>query len=150
MALQLLRGINSLAQICLAGWINTWVAKNGNMFSIAVSPYALGMPMSPVLRYLLGIGVPYLLRVVLYSGAFKLRSIACSFTGRLVIGGAFILAGLLPLPQFLLLLVMIGVSIVLITKYTEAKVYPDALFISIGVEMTSILAMDFLIAPLIF
>jgi hypothetical protein len=106
--------------------------------------------MSPVTRYLLGIGVPYLLRIALYSGAFKLRSIACSFTGRLVIGGAFILAGFLPLPQFLLLPVMIGASIALITRYTEAEVYPDALFISIGVEMTSIFAMDYLIAPLIF
>jgi hypothetical protein len=106
--------------------------------------------MSPVVRYLLGIGVPYLLRIALYFGAFKLRSIACSFAGRLVIAGAFILAGLLPLPQFLLLLVMIGASIVLITKYTAAQVYPDAVFISIGVEMTSFFATDFLIAPLIF
>src|SRR3990172_6800697 len=104
--------------------------------------------MSPVVRYLLSIGVPYLLRIALYSGAFKLRSITCSFIDRLVIGGAFILVGFIPLPQFLLLLVMIGAPIVLITRYTEAKVYPDAVFISIGVEMTSIFAMDFLIAPL--
>lgn len=102
------------------------------------------------MKYLLGVGIPYVLRVVLYSGAFKLRAIACSLIGRLVIGGAFLLVGLLPLPQVLHLLAMIGASLVLITKYTDAKVYPDAVFISIGVEITSIFAMDLLIAPLIF
>jgi hypothetical protein len=106
--------------------------------------------MSPVVRYLLGIGVPYLLRIVLYIGAFKLRKIACSLTSCFVIGGAFILAGFLPLPQFLYLLVTIGASLVLITKYTDAKVYPDAILISIGVELGSIFAMDLLIAPLLF
>ncbi len=40
---QLLRGMNSLAPIRLAGWINPWIAKNGNVFSIAVSPYPVGM-----------------------------------------------------------------------------------------------------------
>jgi hypothetical protein len=106
--------------------------------------------MSPVVRYLLGIGVPYILRIVLYFGAFKIWTIACSLTNCFVIGGAFILAGLIPLPQFLYLLVTIGASLVLITKYTDAKLYPDAIFISIGVEMGSIFVMDFLIAPLIF
>lgn len=106
--------------------------------------------MSPVVGYLLGIGVPYLLRIVLYVGAFKIRTIACSLTNCFVIGGAFILAGLIPLPQFLYLLVTIGASLVLITKYTDAKLYPDAIFISVGVEMGSIFVMDFLIAPLIF
>lgn len=40
---QLLRGINSLVPIRPPGWINTWLAKNGNVFSIAVSPYPVGM-----------------------------------------------------------------------------------------------------------
>ncbi len=106
--------------------------------------------MSPVVRYLLGISVPYLLRIMLYIGAFKIRKIACSLTNCFVIGGAFILAGLIPLPQFLYLLVTIGASLVLMTKFTDAKLYPDAIFISIGVEMGSIFAMDLLIAPLIF
>jgi len=106
--------------------------------------------MSPVARYLLGIGVPYFLRIVLYSGAFKIRTIACSLTNLLVIGGAFILVGFIPLPQFLNLLATIGAPLVLITKYTDAKLYPDAIFISSGVELGSIFAMDLLIAPLIF
>ena len=106
--------------------------------------------MSPVVRYLLGIGVPYILRIMLYSGAFKIRNIVCSLTNCLVISGAFILAGLIPLPQFLHLLVTIGASLVLITKYTNAKLYPDAIFISVGVELGSIFAMDLLIEPLIF
>lgn len=106
--------------------------------------------MSPVVRYLLGIGVPYILRIVLYIGIFKIRAIACSLINCFVIAGAFILAGLIPLPQFLSLLVTIGAPLVLITKYTDAELYPDAIFISIGVEMGSIFAMDLLIAPLIF
>lgn len=106
--------------------------------------------MSPVVRYLLGIGVPYILRIVLYIGAFKIRKISCSLTNCFVISGAFILAGLIPLPQFLYLLVTIGASLILITKYTDAKLYPDAIFISIGVEMGSIFVMELLIAPLIF
>ncbi len=106
--------------------------------------------MSPVVRYLLGIGVPYLLRIVLYIAAFKIRAITCTLTNCLVIAGAFILATLLPLPQFLYLLVTIGVSLVLITKYTNATLYPDATFISIGVELGSIFLMDLLITPLIF
>jgi hypothetical protein len=87
---------------------------------------------------------------VLYIGAFKVRKITCSITGCFVIGGAFILARFIPLPQFLYLLVTIGASLVCITKYTDAKLYPDATFISIGVEMGSIFAMDLLITPLIF
>lgn len=106
--------------------------------------------MSPVVQYLLGVCVPYLLRIILYIAAFKIRKISCSLINCFVIGGAFILAGLIPLPQFLSLLVMIGVPLVLITKYTDAELYPDAIFISIGVEMGSIFAMDLLIAPLIF
>ena len=106
--------------------------------------------MSPVVRYLVESGVPYLLRIALYSGAFELRSLTCSFIDRLVIGGAFILARFLPLPQVLIPVVTIGISIILLTKYAGAKVYPDAVFISIGVEMASIFIMDLLIEPLIF
>jgi hypothetical protein len=40
---QLLRGIINFAAIRPAGWINTLLAKNGNLFRIAVSPYAGGM-----------------------------------------------------------------------------------------------------------
>ncbi len=105
--------------------------------------------MSPVARYLLGIGIPYILRIALYSGVFNLRSISCSFINRLVIAGAFILVGLIPLPHLLQPLAMVGASLILVVKYTDTG-FPDVLFISVGVEMTSILAMDFLISPLIF
>ena len=105
--------------------------------------------MSPLTRYLFETGASYLLRILLYRGAFKYRSVACSFGNCLVIAGSFILARLLPLPQFIYLLTTIGVSLALIAKFTDAKLYPDAVLISIGVELTSIFAMDYLIAPLI-
>ena len=104
--------------------------------------------MSPVVKYLLSVGLPYLLRVSLYSGAFKLRGISCSIVGRLVIGGAFILVGVFPLPEFLLYLMMGGASMILITRYTDTE-FPDLLYISIGVEATSIAATNLLILPLI-
>ena len=87
--------------------------------------------MSPVVRYLLGIGLPYILRIVLYSEVFRLRTISCSLIGRLVIAGAFILVGLFPFPQFLQLLAMVGASLILIVRNTDAG-FPDVLLISIG------------------
>ena len=105
--------------------------------------------MSPVVKYLLGVCIPYVIRVVLYSAIFKLRGISCSTVGRFVIGGAFILVGLLPLPQFLQLLAMIGASWLLISRYTDTD-FPDILFISLGVEVASIFLAELLIFPLIF
>ena len=104
--------------------------------------------MSPVVAYLLNICIPYLIRIALYSVVFKLRGITCSVLGRFAIGGAFILVGLLPLPQFLQLLAMIGASWFLISRYTDAE-FPDILYISLGVEVTSILVAELLILPLI-
>lgn len=105
--------------------------------------------MSPVVKYLLSVGIPYLMRVALYSGVFKLRAISCSILGRFVISGAFIIVGLFPLPQFLQLLMMIGASWVLLNRYTDTD-FPDILYISVGVELTTILVVELLILPLIF
>jgi hypothetical protein len=105
--------------------------------------------MSPVVKYLLSVGIPYFIRVVLYSGVFKLRGISCSIVGRFVIGGAFILVGLFPLPQLFQFLLMIAASWFLVSKYTDTG-FPDILYISLGVEITTILVVELLIVPWLF
>jgi len=105
--------------------------------------------LSPVVRYLLSVCIPYALRVGSYSAVFTLRGISCPAIGRFVIGGAFLIVGLFPVPQILHILFMVGASWLLISRYTDTE-FPDILFIALGVEVTSTLLAEEVIFPLIF
>ena len=103
----------------------------------------------PVLRYIISVFVPYLVRIALYRTAFKIRSIACMPTNLLVISGGFILAGLLSGIPFLRFLLALGVPIVLVNRYTDASP-ADTFGIAVVVELVAYLGVDYLIMPLIF
>lgn len=95
--------------------------------------------------------LPFLLRFVLYWLAFRIRSIRIKLLSCLVIAGSayFLVILPLPLPREISFVLTVGLVIFLITRYTEADLFPDALLIALSIELVSILVLDFLTIPLI-
>lgn len=93
--------------------------------------------------------MPLLLRTILYLIAFKIRSIHIKLLNCIVIAGAGYLVGFipLPLPYFLSRLLAIGLAMFLMTRYTEADLYPDVIFIPLIIEISSAFLTDEVIVP---
>ena len=83
--------------------------------------------------------LPLPLRYLLYLAAFKFRSIHCSQTGIWVIAGSPFLVQLIPvpIPETLFFALTVGIAIYLMTRYTEADVFPDVLVITVVLELIS-------------
>ncbi|MFH0988806.1 MAG: hypothetical protein V1799_02180 [bacterium] len=80
---------------------------------------------------------PLIGKFVLYRLIFYLRKIDIQNLQCLTIAGASVLLSVipLPLPEALYVVAIIGISAILIQRYTEAELYPDGLFIPFGVEL---------------
>jgi hypothetical protein len=93
---------------------------------------------------------PLALRFVLYYGAFRIRSISIKVLSCAIIaGGAYLLAMIpIPLPREIHFFAVVAIAIFLTTRYTEAELFPDALLIPFVVELTSLLLLDHVIAPI--
>ncbi len=93
---------------------------------------------------------PLALRFVLYYGAFRIRSISIKVLSCIIIaGGAYLLAMIpIPLPREIHFFAVVAIAIFLTTRYTEAELFPDGLLIPFVVELTSLLLLDHVMAPI--
>ncbi len=95
--------------------------------------------------------LPFIVRIVLYSAIFRLRAIHIKLINCLILAGAGYFTGVvpIPLPYLMRFALTIGLSMFLITRYTEAEIFPDVLLIPIGVELASQLSIDHVLLPLL-
>lgn len=95
--------------------------------------------------------LPLLVRTLLYLAAFKLRSIRITLLNCIVVAGAPYLVGFIPLPLPMILRVAAGIALAmfLLTRYTEAELFPDVIVIPITVELMSALLLELILIPLL-
>ena len=97
---------------------------------------------------------PFLIKFVLFLIAFRIRVIHISLLNCAVVAGApqmfLFVAAVLPfgLPPILTLCIVLGGTMWLITRYTEAELFPDVIGITLAVEILMALIMRFGISPL--
>jgi hypothetical protein len=105
----------------------------------------------PLLEIVVLAFLPMTLRTVLYLLVCSLRSIHISILNACLISGAGALLMIvpIPIPYFLHQPLVIGIAIVLFARYTEAELFPDAIFIPLGVELFSGILMDQVLVPLL-
>jgi hypothetical protein len=94
--------------------------------------------------------LPLLVRFFLYWIAFRIRSIRINLVSCAIIAGApyFLLIIPLSLPRPLSFLLVVGLAAFLITRYTEAELFPDTIFIPFVAELLSLLLLDYVLAPM--
>lgn len=95
--------------------------------------------------------LPLLVRTLLYFIALKVRSIHITLLNCIVLAGAPYLIGFIPLPLPMVLKAVAAVflAMFLLTRYTEAELFPDATVIPIVVELASRLVLDVILIPLL-
>ena len=93
---------------------------------------------------------PLALRSLLYYLSCKIRSIHISIMSCIVLGGSGMLLAVIPipLPPLIVKVAAIGLAIFLMSRYTEAEVYPDLVFIPLAVEVVAGLLTVLLLSPL--
>jgi len=93
--------------------------------------------------------LPLLLRTLLYLAACKLRSIRISLLNCIVVAGAPSIVGFisLPLPAIVMRVAGYFLAMFLLTRYTDAELYPDIVVIPFAVEIISGLLLDLLLIP---
>lgn len=93
---------------------------------------------------------PLLLRSGLYFLACKIRSIHISVMSCIVLAGSGVLLSIIPiaLPGLFMTMLAVGVAMFLMTRYTEAELFPDVVFIPVIVEALSVAIIEFVFVPL--
>jgi hypothetical protein len=79
--------------------------------------------------------VVWLLKTFVYWGIFRIRTIPVTVLSCLIIAGAPLLLGIIPLPSFLSYPAAIALAVYLTMHYTGVDLIPDGLFIPLGVEL---------------
>ena len=107
--------------------------------------------MSPVVFYLISSVFPFFLKTGIYYGVFRIRSINAALLTCLIIAGAPELLAIIPfpLPEVISRLIGIGIAVYLCVQYTEAEIYPDGVLIPCGVEIFTLVLMQYVIIPLL-
>lgn len=99
--------------------------------------------------------LPLTLRTVLYLFACRLRSIHITLLNAMILGGAGYLVGFvlgilpLPIPGFLRQPIVIGAAMFLFSRYTEAELFPDVIFIPLVIELLSAFLMSEVLVPML-
>jgi hypothetical protein len=83
--------------------------------------------------------VPLTVRTILYLAAFKFRRIDIKLLSCIIIAGSAYLVGAvpLPLPELIRYAMSIGLAMFLMTRYTEAEIFPDVILIPVVVQLSS-------------
>jgi len=91
------------------------------------------------------------LRTLLYLVACRLRSIHLTLINAVILAGAGALIGYIPipLPIFFREPLAIGVAIFLMTRFTEAELFPDVFFIPFVIELATWILMDQVLRPML-
>ena len=94
---------------------------------------------------------PLVLRTMLYLLACRLRSIRITILTATLLAGAGTLLGFvpLPIPSLLQPALAIGLAMFLMSRYTEADLYPDIVFIPLTVELLAMVAVSEVLFPLL-
>jgi hypothetical protein len=98
--------------------------------------------------------LPLTLRTILYLLACRLRSLHLTLLNALILAGAGYLVGFvlgivpIPIPMILRQAIIIGVAMFLFTRYTEAELFPDVIFIPLVIELSSGFLMQEVLVPL--
>jgi hypothetical protein len=103
------------------------------------------------LQILLLAFAPLLLRTALYLLACKIRSIHITVLSCIILAGSGVFLSIIPipLPVFLSKVLAIGLAMFLMTRFTEAELYPDIVFIPLTVEVLSGVLTEVLLMPLV-
>ena len=85
--------------------------------------------------------LPLTLRTLLYLAAFRIRGIHIKFLSCIIIAGSAYLVGAvpLPLPYLIKYALSIGLAMFLMTRYTEAELFPDVVLIPLAVQIVATL-----------
>ena len=95
---------------------------------------------------------PYAVQVALFFVAFRIRSIAVTFKHCMVIAAVpqiLLFVVRIPLPAIVTILIVLAATIWLITRYSEAELFPDAALIAVAVLLLSSLTIHYGIEPLL-
>ena len=92
---------------------------------------------------------PLVLRTVLYLLVCKFRSVHISIMSCVVLAGSGMLLSLIPipLPHLIAQALALGIAMFLMSRYTEAEIYPDIIFIPLAVEILSTLITEWVLVP---
>ena len=92
---------------------------------------------------------PLLLRTGLYLLACKIRSIHISVMSCFILAGSGVFLSIIPipLPGNVARVLAIGIAMFLMTRYTEAELFPDVMFIPLAVEILSAILNEFVLVP---
>jgi hypothetical protein len=93
--------------------------------------------------------IPLTLRTMLYLVACRLRSIQITFLNAITLAGVASLVGFLPIPSLLRQPLTISVGMFLLTRYTEAELFPDVIFIPIIIELSSAFLVAEVLVPML-
>ena len=93
---------------------------------------------------------PLLLRTLLYLLACKIRSIHITLMSCVILAGSGVLLSIIPvpLPMAFSKALGVGLAMYLMTRYTEAELYPDVVLIPLSVEILSSVLTEFVVVPL--
>jgi hypothetical protein len=107
------------------------------------------MNYSPLKLIVLGFA-PLLLRTLLYFLACKIRSIHITLLSCIILAGSGLLISIIPIPLPMLLskALAICLAMFLMTRYTEAELYPDVVLIPFLVEILSSALTEFMLSLL--
>jgi hypothetical protein len=99
--------------------------------------------------------LPLFVRVILYLAILKFRSIRIRPLSLIVVAGSPYLVGFIPLPlpspirEMLAYLLSVFLAMFLLTRYTEAELFPDVVVIPVVVELSSKLLLEWVLIPLL-
>jgi hypothetical protein len=93
--------------------------------------------------------LPLVLRTALWFAACKVRSIHIKFLSCIVLAGSAVLLSIIPipLPHILSKALVLGIAMYLMTRYTEAEIWPDVILIPLIVELLSTSILEYILIP---
>ena len=93
--------------------------------------------------------IDFILKIILYYFALKIRTLDARLMTCAMCAGASMLAGLLPFPAMLHVLLTIVVAGYFIVKNTDTEIFPNGIFIPLAVEVVAAFALSYAVLPLI-
>jgi len=90
-----------------------------------------------VVNYLLGALVPLILRITLFVLVFRFRRHRVPFLTSFLLAASPMLLSLIPipLPEILLVIGGMGITLFFLNKYTEIDLLPEGSLIVVGIEI---------------
>jgi hypothetical protein len=93
---------------------------------------------------------PLVLATALYAAAFTIRRIQATLLTCIVIAGAPVILGVvpLPMPEPVRFILGLGLAIFLTARYTEAELFPDSVLIPTVVQLISVFLLPLILSTI--